>query len=149
MSGQCRSRLEANHSPFVRTPFIDSAGRFSPDGKWIVYESSESGRSEIYLQPFPAGAPRWQVSNQGGNRPVWRGDGKEIYFIGPELKLMGATVRQSATGIKTDTPQPVFTLPGNPGDTPFDVTADGRRFLVRKPETLQLRVIVNWQAGLK
>ena len=135
--------------PVVRTPFYDAAGRFSPDGKWIVYGSTESGRSEIYLQPFPEGTRRWQVSNQGGNRPVWRGDSKEIYFIGPELKLMGAAVRETATGIETDTPQPIFTLPGNPGDTPFDVTADGRRFLVRKPYPLALQVIVNWQAGLK
>src|SRR6266566_6104660 len=66
--------------PFLKTPFDEVHGQFSPDGKWIAYESNESGRSEIYVQPFPVAGGRVQISNEGGVEPVWSRDGRKIFY---------------------------------------------------------------------
>src|SRR5262249_38940792 len=69
--------------PFLQTPFAESGGRFSPDGKWVAYQSNESGRSEVYVQPFPGPGAKFQISTDGGANPLWRRDGKELFFLGP------------------------------------------------------------------
>jgi eukaryotic-like serine/threonine-protein kinase len=137
--------------------------QFSPDGKWIAYESNESGRFEIYIRPFtgeqssPVG--RWQVSNQGGVLPRWRRDGKELFYVSGsgavDAKLMAVGVRSSATSVEADTPRELFpvSLPANVG-FPYDVTSDGQRFLVLEATggalgSAPLNIVLNWQAGLK
>ncbi|HEV2202187.1 MAG TPA: protein kinase [Bryobacteraceae bacterium] len=149
---------ERKSVPVVQTPFDDLAGRFSPDGKWVAYVSSESGRLEVYVQAFP-GAPsaprgKWQVSSQGGVAPVWRGDGRELFFLSPDVKMMAAGIRPATTGVEMDTPRELFaTAATRFTNSPYDVTADGQRFLVEEisgaPNAVPLTVVVHWQAGLK
>jgi len=139
------------------------AAQFSADGKWIAYESNQSGRYEIYIRPFtgerPSPAGRWQVSNGGGVLPRWRRDGKELFYIsgtgGAGAKLMAVSVRSSGTSVETDTPRELFpvTFPGNV-TSPYDVSSDGQRFLVLEltggnQAPAPLTVVLNWQAGLK
>src|SRR5262249_23266240 len=69
-------------TPFLQTPFQEAIARFSPDGKWVTYQSNESGHTEIYVQPFPPTGGKWQVSVNGGTISNWRGDGKELFFMG-------------------------------------------------------------------
>jgi hypothetical protein len=131
-------------------------GQFSPDGKWFAYVSNESGRYEVYIRAFPSSAGKWQVSNQGGTFARWRGDGKELFYISSNNKMTAAGVRTSATSIETDTPRELFPVsaPG-PLGYPYDVTADGQRFLVldaagtAQGSAAPLTVVTNWQAGLQ
>jgi len=74
------------------TSFEERNGQFSPDGRWVAFETNESGSFQMVVQPFPNASGKWQVSTGGGTYPRWRADGKELYFIGPDGKLMAATV---------------------------------------------------------
>ena len=67
--------------PYLQTQFNEQMGQFSPDGRWVAYTSSESGRGEIYIQPYPADGGKWQVSTDGGRQSRWRADGKELYYL--------------------------------------------------------------------
>jgi Tol biopolymer transport system component len=98
--------------------------RFSPDGRWLAYSSAESGRNEVFVQGFPESRARWQVSNQGGNSPCWRRDGKELYYLAVDGQLMAVTVRANAVGLAFDPPQALFPLPGTASS--FDVAPDGQ-----------------------
>jgi hypothetical protein len=108
----------------------------SPDGKWAAYSSNESGDWEIYITTFPAGAGKWQVSRGGGSEPRWRGDGKEIYYLGPTGMLMAVPVDSGQT-FSSGTPTALFQIraraPISSTDlVTYDVTKDGARFLVNK-----------------
>ena len=83
--------------PFLRTEFNESLGHFSPDGRWFAYVSDESGRKEVYVQTFPPSGAKWQISTDGGSFPNWRGDGKEIFYMSPDQKLMSVEVRADST----------------------------------------------------
>jgi Tol biopolymer transport system component len=142
--------------PVAQGPFIERNGVFSPDGKWIAYESFESGRAEIYVQPFPPNGAKWMISSQGGSRPRWRADGKELFYMGSDsARIMAAGIRTAGAGIEAEPPRKLFTMRA-PGSVvfPFDVTADGQRFLALQvpgggPDPNSLTVLLNWQAGLK
>jgi eukaryotic-like serine/threonine-protein kinase len=152
--------LEGDRKPIVvlQTPFNEQGGVFSPDGKWIAYQSDESGRVEVYVSAFSPNAAtaggKWQVSKQSGSRPRWRGDGKELFYLEQSVKIMAAGIRTTATSVEPDTPRELFpiSVPVNI-PSPYDVTADGQRFLVEEltsaGRTSPLTVLVNWQAGLK
>ena len=148
--------------PVLRTPFDEVDGQFSPDGKWIAYSSNASGRYEIYVMSFSRNSEgpvsRWQISNRGGRAPRWRGDGQELFYLTTdENKLMAVTVRNGAGSLQAETPHALFSTlaPSDAGDNsfPYDVTADGRRFLIEESPGTQasvpLTAVVNWQAGLK
>ena len=77
---------------FLKTEFDERHGQFSPDGRWVAYRSSESGRFEIYVRPFPGPGGQWQISTAGGIAPRWRPDGKELYYIAPDGKLMAVPI---------------------------------------------------------
>jgi Tol biopolymer transport system component len=139
----------------------ETEGRFSPDGHWIAYVSDESGRQEVYVQPFPlgaGGAGRVTVSNAGGLRPHWRRDGKELlYLAGDGHSVMAADVTY-APSLKIGAPRRLFESTGQAfvgRYAPFDVTADGKKFLLSMPAALQnapqppLTVVLNWTALLK
>src|SRR5208283_2173121 len=66
--------------PFLQTEFSEDLARFSPDGHWVVYQSNEAGRNEIYVRPYPSGSGKWQISANGGSQPIWSRDGKEIFY---------------------------------------------------------------------
>jgi eukaryotic-like serine/threonine-protein kinase len=111
-------------------------GQISPDGKWVAYASNESGEWEIYVTTFPSAAGKWQVSRGGGTEPRWRGDGKEIYYIGPTETLMAVTV-ETGGGLSSGAPIPLFQIRGRAPISStdlftYDVTKDGKRFLVNQ-----------------
>jgi Tol biopolymer transport system component len=142
--------------PFLRTPFNEADPRFSPDGRWIAYMSDESGRSEIYAQPYPGPGGKWQISTDGGTEPVWNRNERELFYRSGN-KMMAVEI----------TTQPNFAL-GNPrvlfegpyvlATVPisnYDVSPDGRRFLMVKPTEqvqaapTQINVVLNWFEELK
>jgi serine/threonine protein kinase len=139
--------------PVLQSPFLESGGQFSPDGKWVAYHSTESGRIEVYIRAFPSSSGKWQISNRGGAIPRWRADGKELFYVSPDFKMMAVTIRVSAASVEADTPRELFAALVAGLTSPYDVAADGQRFLLsERPEAQSgapLTVVVNWQAGLK
>src|SRR5262245_13115874 len=124
--------LTGDRKPFalVQTPFSERNGAFSPDGRWIAYQSNETGQSQVYVRPFPPTAKKWLVSIDGGEQPTWRGDGKELFFLAPDSKMMAATVDTSRQ-FETGTPQALFVAPalGPTNSRQYAVSKDGKRFL--------------------
>jgi Tol biopolymer transport system component len=142
-------------STLVGREFSERSPRVSPDGRWVVYESDESGEREVYLQPYPAPGNRWRVSSQGGLSPHWRGDGRELFYLSPAGDMMSVDVG-AGSDPQLDVPRRLFeaTAPLHlPVGDDFDVTADGQRFLVVRPmrerAAVPTTVIVNWTAALK
>jgi eukaryotic-like serine/threonine-protein kinase len=145
-------------TPFLRTQFNESSGRFSPDGRWIAYTSDESGRDEIYVREFSSGsahgywdaAGKWLISKDGGTEPRWRGDGKELFYVASDGKFMSVDIRAKPL-FEAGAPRPLFQLP--PGVIGGEVTADGRRFLIGVPlaqsASVPFTVVLNWQTALK
>jgi Tol biopolymer transport system component len=151
--------------PFSQTPFSKNWARFSPDGRWVAYQSNASGQNEVYVQPFREGtgagsAATFQVSTNGGTDPQWRRDGKELFYMAPDRTLMAVDVKLGST-FEAGSPKPlfqtqavvtplVFTV-----STPssYTVSADGRRFLVNtlaeETAPTPIRVVLNWPAALR
>jgi Tol biopolymer transport system component len=118
---------------FLTTRHDEAAGSFSPNGKWIAYSSNASGRFEVYVRPFPVRPGERLVSREGGRAPRWRGDGKELFFLSVDGKMMVATI-DPLTG-NASIPQPLFFLPTrNTGARAYAVAKDGQRFLMLVPE---------------
>jgi Tol biopolymer transport system component len=145
--------------PYLQTTSNETQGRFSPDGHWIAYTSDESGTSQTYVQSFPVGAPKVQVSTAGGIQPRWRRAGKEIFYVAADGKLMAVGV-QTTPKFEAGAPKALFDpriARGVSRDAfGYDVTADGKRFLVNTTSTAPessvaapIKVVVNWQAALK
>jgi serine/threonine-protein kinase len=136
--------------PIIRTPFEDRWARVSPDGKWIAWVSDESGGDQVYVQPFPGPGGKWQVSRDLGRDPMWRRDGRELFYTAGH-RFFAVDVRPGA-GFAASTPRLLFEAPYErpPGPLPnYDVSADGQRFLMVKgsePEdaTSQIHVVLNW-----
>jgi eukaryotic-like serine/threonine-protein kinase len=147
-------------APFANTEFSESAGQFSPDTHWIAYASDESGRSEIYVQPFPVpagGGSKTSVSREGGNQPRWRRDGKELFYLSFDGKLMAVDVTEGRE-FKVGTPKPLFRAPATSIQSrtamngwAWDVTSDGQRFLFDavKTSSESLTAVLNWTAESK
>ena len=138
---------------YLQTRYSESSASFSPDGRWVAYESDESGRREIYLQGFPERRGKWMVSAEGGRTPAWRADGKELYWVGLERTLMATSVELQAAGVRVGRTEALFRLPASDERPPlYQASRDGRRFLVYEPEgALQDRpmvVVENWAARL-
>jgi Tol biopolymer transport system component/predicted Ser/Thr protein kinase len=114
--------------------FSDNSGEISPDGRWIAYDSNESGRREVYVRPFPEiDRGRWQVSSEGGSEPVWARSGRELFFL-TGANRMDAVPVQAGAGFNYGQPQPLFDANAylNLGFRSFDISADGKRFLMLK-----------------
>ena len=139
--------------PFIQAPLRQEYGRISPDGRWVAYRSTESGRDEIYVVPFPGPGDKVQLSTSGGSYPRWRRDGKEIFYINTDNKMMAASVDGSGSQFKVGVEAPLFEVRLFRGDWPYDVTGDGQRFVVNtrieQSTSLPLTVVVNWTAGLR
>ena len=140
--------------PFLQTEANEVAGTLSPDGQWIAYASDERGVYEIYVQSFPAGGSKRQVSINGGMGPQFRADGKELYFYTPDGALMAVDVdvHKLAFGV----PHKLFEFRsgnGPPTVAPYDVSADGKRFLlntmVDESGGAPLTIVLNWTADMK
>ena len=136
--------------PFLQAPFNQAAARFSPDGRFIAYCSDESGRHEVYVRPFPAGQGRWQISNNGGKAPRWSRDGTELFYVEGDVMMTVAVT--SGPSFRAGRAERLFQHSdiGASASTfaRYDVSLDGRRFLVMEPfgdqpET-SIRVVQNW-----
>jgi eukaryotic-like serine/threonine-protein kinase len=141
---------------FLKAPSIVRNGQFSPDGKWVAYASNETGRWEIYVTSFPEARGKWQVSTDGGEQPRWRGDGKELFYLSSDGKMMAAPV---TTGANFDAGTPVTLFQATPRQPvplydlfAYDVSRDGQRFLiltqVRPAETAPMSIVLNWTTKL-
>ena len=137
--------------PFLRTEFNEGYERLSPDGRWLAYTSDESKRNEIYVQSFPTPGGKWQVSTNGGERSVWSRDGKELYFLSPEGKMMAVAVT-SGPKFEAGVPKPLFDVSFPGGLAWYDVSKDGR-FLIpiqlQQTANAPMTVVVNWTTPLK
>ncbi len=156
--------MQGERKPFVflKTEFAELHGQLSPDGRWMAYTSNESGRPEVYVRPFPSADAKWKVSTAGGEQPRWRRDGKELYYVATDRKLMAVAVRAGTAprgGFELGTTQALFQtrLPlsavGTAAGTHYDVSADGKRFLLvtnlQETSDAPITVVVNWLAGVK
>lgn len=135
--------------PFLSGNASYSNGQISPDGKWVAYASNESSDWEIYVTTFPGASGKWQVSRGGGTEPRWRGDGREIFYIGPRGELTAVEV-SSGTNFSAGTPMKLFPFHGRAQISStdlftYDVTKDGKRFIVNryvKPDRVAPLIVV-------
>jgi hypothetical protein len=139
--------------PFAQGPGPQSRAAFAPDGRWIAYSSDESGTPQIYVRPFPATGGQLQVSKSGGQQPLWRGDGQELFFLAPDGTMMATTIDTSHE-FQAGIPQPLFaTRAVVQSRQQYAVSRDGKRFIVIAPEQnpsdSPLTVVVNWLAAVQ
>jgi eukaryotic-like serine/threonine-protein kinase len=141
--------------PLVTGLALADEPRFSPDGHWVVFHAAVQAGPEIYAIPFPPTGERWQISNGGGVQPRWRADGRELYYLDPEGRVMAVAV-PNGDPRRARSPEPLFNLRIEPSSAfdQFTPTADGQRFLVRRPlrpggaDTAPVHVLVNWPETL-
>jgi Tol biopolymer transport system component len=138
--------------PYVRHFAFDVFAKLSPNGQWLAYDSSEVERTDVYVQTFPNPGGKWQVSTNGGSRPVWSRDGAELYFISPDRKMMAVKIK-GGPKFDHDAPQALFDtrIAGGPNAW-FDVSKDGRFLIptqVEQSANRSMTVEVNWTAALK
>jgi serine/threonine-protein kinase len=136
--------------PFLLTPFDERSPRFSPDGRWLAYVSDESGRNDVYVQPFPGPGPKWLVSTEGGVDPVWARDGRELFYRQDDQMMVVSVARGEE--FTADRPRRLFqfrfdTVENGPN---YDVSPDGKWFLMprgeRGPLSAELHLVLNWFA---
>jgi serine/threonine-protein kinase len=138
----------------IESPFRDRNPDISRDGRWIAYQSDESGVVEVYVRPFPeTDKGKWQVS-EGGSRPVWAHNGKELFYLGSDQTVMSVSFSVSGNAFIPSAPKPVVRLPQSPGaHRSFDVSADDQRFLtlsgLASSERAEINVVRNWFEELK
>ena len=138
---------------FIASPAEEMHGNFSPDGRLVAYTSNESGRFEVYVETIPRSDRKWPVSTNGGYEPRWRGDGREIYYLSEDRKLMAVVV---GVGPSFGIPKPLFQTRVSAGVTAnrahYVPGRDGQRFLVNvglEAQASPITVVVNWTALLK
>jgi eukaryotic-like serine/threonine-protein kinase len=145
---------------YLPTKFRNATSAFSPDGRWLAFTTNESGTYQIVIQSFPdPSTGKWQITGNGGTEPRWRGDGRELYYLGLDGKIMAVSIQADKT-VEAGQPVPLFQTPlktsFNPGLKRYDVTADGQRFLVLSPvvstpaqaNANPITAVVNWTAAL-
>ena len=149
-------RVEPNPTPFAlaQTAATEDQGQFSPDGHWVAYTSNESGVSEIYVIPFQpsTNGGKWLVSRGGGVMPRWRHDGKELFYISPDSKMMAVPVSTKPV-FQSGTPQALFDSEivdtgVRTGELSWDLAPDDKRFLIISPgsaDTSSLTMVLNWR----
>jgi serine/threonine-protein kinase len=142
--------------PFLRTIYEETAPRFSPDGRFLAYSSDETGRREIYIQSYPGPSGKWQISDEGGQEPVWNPNGRELFYRNGS-KMIAVEI-DSKSGFSASKPRILFEGPylRTSGSFPYyDVSANGQEFLMLKPldsqtsTAMQLNVVLNWWEELK
>jgi len=143
-------------SPFLTGNFTETIGQFSPDSRWVAYQSDESGRQEIYVRPFPVRPGQWQISTTGGIQARWRQDGKELYYIDPAGRLLATPITIKGDSIEPGTPVPLFQTRIWGGTTStihqqYAVASDGR-FLINTildDALTPITLIQNWNPPSK
>jgi hypothetical protein len=143
---------------FLATPFDEAHAQFSPDGRFVSYCSNESGREEVYVRSFPAGEEKWQASATGGDQPVWKADGTELYYLSPQQDIMAVPVEHKPSGLSFGAPTALFgvRVPAygvTLSRTGFQPSRDGTRFLVNQvtggTDRSPITVALNWTADIK
>jgi Tol biopolymer transport system component len=147
--------------PYLRGDFNESFARLSPNGHWLAYQSDETKQNEVYVTGFPAPGGKLQISTNGGDRPVWSHDGKELFFIAADGKMMAVETASDGAKLSAGSPKPLFDAhiarpigPNRNSGNGYDVARDGR-FLIPIPvageefASVPMTVVVNWTAGLK
>jgi Tol biopolymer transport system component len=144
--------IEGDRKPFVflQSKFEEVNARFSPDGRWVTYQSDESGKQEIYVRPFPSGEGKWQISSSGGESPLWSRDGKEIYYNQAGGTTMVVDVNGAGAAFVVGSAKQLFNIPVS---VAYDVTADGKQFLMGVVSGAQatppVTLVTNWDKELK
>jgi Tol biopolymer transport system component len=146
---------EQRQDAFLSTRFREHNPMISPDGRWLAYQSDETGRFEVYVQPFPEGGSKWLVSVGGGTEPLWARNGEELFYRSGQ-RVMAASIR-SGPNFEAESPALLFEGPFSPslgfGSPAYDITPDGDRFVMIAPETptpqTEFYVVVNWLEELK
>ena len=151
-------QADAKPVSLLKTQFVEAVPRVSPDGRWLAYTSDESGTFESYVRPFTPEAPagtgaKWLVSKGGGALPLWRPDGKELFYLALTNQVMAVDI-DTSKGFQAGTPRRMFTSPVLTGPTVrWDVSPDGKRFLFAAPPSashvIPFTVVLNWAAGLR
>jgi len=148
-------------APIVDRPGMNVSPQFSPDGRWIAYESNESGQFEIYVRPFPESGGKWQISTAGGTQVRWRRDRKELFYVAPDGRLMAASISTGPSGQTVTTAGVVplfmtqFASGANivAGISQYDVAANGRFLMnVSVDDAVSappITIVLNWQAAMK
>jgi len=140
----------------AQSPFDETEGQFSPDGRWVALVSNESGRAEIFLQSFPEGRSRMQVSTAGGTQVRWSADGKEVFYVAPDGKMMAVSIALGGASPEVKLPVPLFqthlaTGTNVLGNKPqYAVSRDGRFLLNTAIESASTPIVVamNWMKKL-
>jgi eukaryotic-like serine/threonine-protein kinase len=145
---------DAKPELFLGTQFEESDAVFAPDGKWIAYRSNESGRAEVYIQPFPPTGAKWLVSDRGGSHPRWRRDGRELFYVAADSRLMSVATKLWPGNIGLGTPRELLRVAIRLG-VPFydyDSAADGSHFVLVSPAVegvpAPMTVLLNWQSAI-
>jgi Tol biopolymer transport system component len=151
--------FEGDRTPtaLVATPFNEVQARVSPDNRWIAYASDESGRFEVYVRGLPTATRRWTISPSGGMQPEWRRDGRELFYISGDRKLMAVPVTTDGDTFSAGVARALYDIdvpePTAPYEGDYAVSADGQRFLVNalveQVSPPSLTVVLNWGAGLR
>lgn len=141
--------------PYLQTLFNESHARISPHSHWLAYDSDESGKAEVYVQTFPRPGGKWQISTNGGAQPIWRQDGKELFYMQMDGTLMSVGVETHGSTIEAGLPQVVFKIEMARLTSTCRYTAmsDGKRFLLATPvgavgDNASMTVVLNWTSGL-
>lgn len=144
--------------PFLQTSFSESNPAISPDGRWMAYQSDKSGTPEIYVRAFPSGDREWRISQSGGAYPQWRGDGRELFYVGATPRSVMAVGFKGTATLDPSAPVKLFDAPflvRSNGSGQVAVSADGQRFLVIEPQPAQdthasaLTIVLNWTDALR
>jgi Tol biopolymer transport system component len=154
--------------PFMESPFDEVDGRFSPDGHWIAYGSNKSGRDEIYIRSFAGGpdgvahngsyaSSEWQISNNGGSLARWRRDGKELFYLSDDMKMMAVEVNAGSSTFHRGPPKTLFDVRSRSGFSgsacAYTVADHGRRFLITvgvgEAASVPITVVLNWLPKLR
>jgi Tol biopolymer transport system component len=139
----------------VPPPFGGVEPQLSQDGRWLAYASNENtGRPEVYVQAFPSTGKRWPVSNNGGRQPLWRDDGKELYFVSDDRKFYAVAVSESSGSLVLGVPEFLFDMRANVSyaRNSYIPSHDGKRFLVNMlldADDAPINVVYNWRTALK
>ncbi|HMA18624.1 MAG TPA: hypothetical protein VKS03_09310, partial [Thermoanaerobaculia bacterium] len=142
---------DAKPRPLLATPALEPLARFSPNGRYVAYQSDEIGRFEIYVAAFPVPGSRWQISQNGGVEPRWSRNGRELFFFAPDNRLMAAQVKTDGPSFEVGAIEPLFQTRSMGFSYRYDVASDGKRFLVVAglPQELSpITILTNWTSEL-
>ncbi len=140
----------------LSTEHAELNAALSPDGRWMAFQSTASGRAEIYVKPFPnINDGQWQLSREGGSKPVWSRDGRHVFFVGADARMMSVPV-DARDAFTLGTPEPLFDASAyhlsSPGRN-YDVSKDGRFVMIKEPDTggssHAITIVLNWFEELK